>query len=70
MLLLTPAELELLTGKTERGQKRYDSQAKVLDALRVPFLRRPDKTLIVYRHLVEPHGKAPEEQIDAPAVLL
>jgi Domain of unknown function (DUF4224) len=46
-MILTPEDLELLTGKTERAQKRYGSQAVVLTHLGIPFLLRPDKTLIV-----------------------
>lgn len=68
-MILSPHELELLTGKTERGQKRFDSQAKELMALGIPFLRRSDKTLIVYRVHAEPDGQAEKIQEPVPAVL-
>jgi hypothetical protein len=68
-MILTPHELELLTGKSERAQKRYGSQATVLMHLRMPFLLRPDKTLIVYRTHAAPRPTKNEEQT-APAVLL
>jgi hypothetical protein len=67
-LLLTPDELELLTGKTERAQKRYGSQARELEALGVPFIMRSDRTLIVYRRHVD--GQAQEAQVESPAVCL
>lgn len=69
-MILTPAEIEEFTGKTQRGQKRHGSQAKVLDALRIPYTTRPDKTLIVYRQFVEPNGQAKKKRIHAPAVVL
>jgi hypothetical protein len=69
-MILSPEELEQLTRKTERAQKRYGSQAEVLKALHIPFLPRPDKTLIVYRCFVDPHGKTEKESVDAPTVLL
>ena len=53
-ICLTPEELEELTGKTERGQRRYASQEKELRHLRIPFLRRSDGTLIVLRRHVDP----------------
>lgn len=67
---LTPEELETYTGKTERAQKRYGSQATVLTALGVPFTVRPDKTLIVCRAHIDaprPPEKTPEP---APTVCL
>jgi Domain of unknown function (DUF4224) len=68
-MILTPDELELLTGKSERAQKRYGSQATVLTHLDIPFLPRPDKTLIVYRTHAAPRTTENEEQT-TPAVLL
>ena len=63
---MSPEELEAFTRKSERAQKRYDSQAKVLDAMGIPFLRRPDQTLIVYRL----NARTPEKtQKPAPTVL-
>jgi hypothetical protein len=51
-VILTPEELELLTAKTERAQKRFGSQATELDHLGIPYLKRSDGTLIVFkRHL-------------------
>lgn len=69
-MVLSPEELEKITGKTERAQKRYGSQAEVLKALHIPHLLRPDKTLIVYRCFVEPNGKTTQESVDAPTMLL
>lgn len=69
-MVLTPDELELLTGKTERGQKRYASQEKELRALGIPFLRRSDKTLIVYRVHAAPDGQTEKKTAPAPTVLL
>jgi hypothetical protein len=51
-MFLTPDELEQLTGKTERAQKRYGSQAAELEHLGIPYLKRSNGTLIVFkRHL-------------------
>jgi Domain of unknown function (DUF4224) len=69
-MILTPEELELLTGKTERAQKRYGSQAVVLTHLGIPFLLRPDKTLIVYRRHADAQRPTENEDATAPAVLL
>jgi hypothetical protein len=52
-ICLTREELVQLTGKTERSQKRYDSQAKELDALGISYIRCSDKTWIVFRPLVD-----------------
>jgi hypothetical protein len=64
-ICLSREELEALSGKSERAQKRYDSQAKELDALRIPYQRRTDKTLIVYRRHVDPgyEPPAPEPKV-------
>jgi hypothetical protein len=67
-MILTPAEVELLTGRTERAQKRYGSQATELEQLGVPFATRSDRTLIVYRRHVD--GQAEEAQVESPAVCL
>lgn len=69
-MILTPAELELLTGKTERAQKRYDSQARELAALRVPFAKRTDNTLIVYRAHADARRPTENETEQASAVCL
>jgi hypothetical protein len=51
-MVLTREELEGVTGKSERAQKRYGYQATELDHLGIPYLRRYDGTLIVFkRHL-------------------
>ena len=42
-MLLTDAEIELLTGK-----KRASAQRKVLDALNLPYRQRPDGSLVVF----------------------
>jgi hypothetical protein len=67
-MILTRQELELFTGKTERAQKRYGSQAAVLHKLGIPHLLRPDKTLIVFKIHVD--GKTQKEVEPAPTVLL
>jgi len=67
-VILTPAELEALTAKTERAQKRYSSQEQVLQSLRIPFMRRPDGTLIVFRRHVD--GQAEEARDESPALCL
>lgn len=69
-MLLTPDEIELLTGKTERAQKRYGSQARELQALGVSFLTRSDRTLIVYRSHADARRPTEEAQVESPAVCL
>lgn len=69
-MILTPAELEEITGKSQRAQKRYGSQAKELDRLGIPYTPRTDKTLIVYRCHAEPNGPTAKKQLDAPALVL
>lgn len=68
-MILTPSELELLTAKTQRAQKRYGSQAVVLDALNIPYTTRPDGTLILFRRHIE-NGQTKEEPVEAPTVCL
>lgn len=68
-MILTPAELEQLTGKSARAQKRYGSQALVLDALGIPYTKRPDGTLIVFRRHVD-NGQTEKTPVKAPAVCL
>ena len=48
MILLSRDELAELTGKATPS-----AQSKVLDAIRVPYLRRPDGSIIVSRIVVE-----------------
>lgn len=48
MLLLSPDELAELTGKSTSR-----AQARVLDAIGVPYRARPDRSLIVLRTVVE-----------------
>ena len=69
-MILTPNELAAFTGKTERAQKRYSSQAKVLRAMGIPYLPRPDKTLIVYRSHTDATRTPQKEQVDSPALVL
>jgi len=68
-MVLTTSELQLLTGKTQRAQKRYGSQATVLDALGIPYTSRPDGTLIVFHTNIE-NGQAAKAPLKAPAVCL
>lgn len=46
-MILTKAELAELTGKV-----RLSAQARVLDALGIPYRRRPDGTIVVFRESV------------------
>lgn len=46
-MILTPADLSALTQR-----ERPSAQARVLDALGVPYATRPDGTLIVSRSVV------------------
>lgn len=48
MILLSRDELAELTGKATPA-----AQARVLDAIRVPYLKRPDGSIIVSRVVVE-----------------
>lgn len=48
MLLLSPDELSELTGKATAP-----AQARVLDAIGIPYRIRPDRSLIVLRLAVE-----------------
>jgi hypothetical protein len=68
-MILTPAELEALTDKTERAQKRYSSQAECYNRCVYPLLAAR-QTLIVYRCFVEPHGQTEKEPVESPTVLL
>jgi len=47
--ILTPEELEKLTGKV-----RYGAQARELNAFGIPFCRRTNGSLVVLRSVVEP----------------
>lgn len=69
-MLLAPDEIAALTGKSERAQKRYGSQARELRALGIPFAVRTDKTLIVYRE--HAHATRPTEtsRLESPTVCL
>ncbi len=71
-MILNPAELQALTGKSQRAQKRYDAQAKVLRALGISFVPRPDKTLIVFRdHIHAPTARqAANEEVSTSFVCL
>lgn len=66
-MILTPEELEHLTAKTERAQKRYGSQAKELEHLGIPYVKRSDGTLIVFKRHVD-NGQTPEAQKPSPAL--
>jgi hypothetical protein len=68
-MILTPEELELLTAKTERAQKRYGSQEAELQHLGIPYTRRSDKTLIVFRRHIHDEQTKKEGQA-SPAVRL
>lgn len=68
-MFLTPEELELLTAKTERAQKRYGSQATELDHLGIPYLTRSDGTLIVFKRYLD-NGPTQKTQEHSPSVCL
>lgn len=68
-MILTSEELELLTGKTERAQKRYGSQETELTHLGIPYTRRSDRTLIVFRRHVD-DGQTEKKGQASPAVRL
>ena len=70
-MLLTPDEIAALTGKSERAQKRYGSQARELDALGIPYTTRSDKTLIVFKaHVHAPTRQTENQTVESPAVCL
>jgi hypothetical protein len=66
-VILTPEELEHLTRKTERAQKRYGSQAAELDHLGIPYLKRSDGTLIVFTRHVD-NGQTEKTSEQPPAL--
>jgi len=66
-MILAPDELELLTSKTERAQKRYGSQAAEIEYLGIPYVRRSDGTLIVFRRHVD-NGQTAQEGSPSPAL--
>jgi hypothetical protein len=68
-MILTPEELELLTAKTERAQKRYGSQAVELKHLGIPYLTRSDGTLIVFKRHLE-NGPTEKKSEASPALCL
>lgn len=68
-MILTPEELEQLTGKTERAQKRYASQEVELGHLGIPYTKRSDKSLIVFRRHVD-DGQTEKKGQTSPAVRL
>ena len=68
-MFLTPEELELLTAKTERAQKRYGSQAAELEHLGIPYLTRSDGTLIIFKRHID-NGQTQKTPEQSPAVCL
>lgn len=68
-MILTDAELKLLTRRT-----RASAQIRVLEAIRVPYRRRPDGSIVVFRRDVEGpvglqrEGPRPQLRLDAPRV--
>ncbi len=68
-MILSPGELELLTGRTARGQKRYRSQEAELNHLGIPYTRRRDGTLVVFKRHVD-NGQTKNEGQTPPAVCL
>ena len=68
-MILTPEQLELLTAKTERAQKRYGSQAAELEHLGIPYAKRSDGTLIVFTRHVD-NGQTENKTEQTPAVCL
>ncbi|HJT63127.1 MAG TPA: DUF4224 domain-containing protein [Burkholderiales bacterium] len=61
---LSPVELTALTGKV-----RPHAQARVLDALVIPYRKRPDNSLIVFRYHVTPDAP-PQERSASPVLHL
>lgn len=59
-MILTRAELSELTGKV-----RACAQARVLEAIGVPYVRRPDGTIVVFKE----HIHAPKESRQRPPQL-
>ncbi len=68
-MILTPEQLELLTAKTERAQKRYGSQAAELEHLGIPYVKRSDGTLIVFMRHID-NGQTQKTSEQSPAVCL
>jgi hypothetical protein len=68
--VLSGEEIAAFTGKTQRAQRRYGSQATVLLALGGPFMSRPDKTLIVYRAHVDASQAINTAAHEEPRVML
>lgn len=68
-MILTPEELELLTAKTERAQKRYGSQAAELDHLGIPYVKRSDGTIVVFKRYID-NGQTQKTSEPSPALCL
>ncbi len=66
-MILNPEQLELLTAKTERAQKRYGSQAAELDHLGIPYVKRSDGTLIVFMRHID-NGQTTQNRSPSPAL--
>jgi len=62
-LVLTPEEIRKLT-----GFRRSDAQARELTHLGIPFLKRRDNSLIVFREHVE--NEKTRELPDPPSLVL
>lgn len=64
LMFLTPTELVALTDKVRPGW-----QARVLDAMAIPYRKRPDGTLVVLRAHVEYQqdrpSREPQMRLDA-----
>lgn len=52
-LILSPDELQEITGK-----RQPTAVARVLDAIGVPYRRRPNGTIVVFREELIPHAPA------------
>jgi hypothetical protein len=63
-MILTPADLVLLTGRT-----RHSAQRRVLDALAVPYRCRPDGSIVVMQEDVR-RESTPKEGSRSPALRL
>ena len=66
-VILSPEQLELVTSKTARAQKRYGSQAAELDHLGIPYVKRSDGTLIVFTRHID-NGQTTQKRSSSPAL--
>jgi hypothetical protein len=62
-MILTRDEIVELTGK-----QRLPAQVRVLDALAVPYRRRPDGTIVIFREAI--HHAPPQDRPTSPRLRL